>query len=126
MMTPTMTPMMFPMEPLVSTANSGCGGGATLATVGGVTTASTAIETPVTLANINVALLGLLVAVAIVDWHLRGIHQEWTSLLGPKGSGLLFFMFIRTHPYNTCWWDIEICQCGPRRAPTRGRGVGPA
>ena len=38
-----------------------------MATVGGVTTASTAIETPVTLANINVALLGLLVAVAIVD-----------------------------------------------------------
>ncbi len=67
MMTPMMTPMMIPMEPLVSTANSGGGGGATLVIVGGVTTASTAIEKPVTLANIKVALLGLLVAVAIVD-----------------------------------------------------------
>jgi hypothetical protein len=35
--------------------------------VGGVTTASTAIETPVTLASMAVALLGLLVALAIVD-----------------------------------------------------------
>ena len=67
MMTPMMIPMMVPMEPLVSTANSGGGGGATLVIVGGVTTASTAIGTPVTLANIKVALLRLLVAVAIVD-----------------------------------------------------------
>ena len=72
-MTPTMTPMIVPMEPLVSaatakaTVNSGGGGGATLAIVGGVTTASTAIETPVTLASMAVALLGLLVALAIVD-----------------------------------------------------------
>ena len=35
--------------------------------VGGVTTASTRIETPVTLASIAVALLGLLVALAIAD-----------------------------------------------------------
>ena len=72
MMMPTMTPMMIPIELLlVSTAaapvNSGGGGGATLAIVGGVTTASTAIETPVTLVSMAVALLGLLVAVAIVD-----------------------------------------------------------
>ncbi len=63
--------MMIPIEPLVSAAaapvNSGGGGGATLAIVGGVTTASTAIETLVTLANMAVALLGLLVALAIVD-----------------------------------------------------------
>ena len=71
MMMPTRTPMMIPIEPLVSTAaasvNSGGGGGATLAIVGGVTTASTAIETPVTLVSMAVALLGLLVAVSIVD-----------------------------------------------------------
>eukprot|EP00900_Chrysochromulina_parva_P016153 jgi/Chrpa1/24539/Chrysochromulina_OHIO_Genome00006929-RA len=72
MMTPTMMPMMLPVELLlVSTAkapvNSGGGGGATLAIVGSVTTASTAIVTPVTLANMAVALLGLLVALAIVD-----------------------------------------------------------
>ena len=47
---------------------SGSGGGvATFVTVGGVTTASTAIETPVTLASMAVALLGLLVALAIAD-----------------------------------------------------------
>ena len=45
----------------------GGGGGATFATVGGVTTASTTIETPVTLASMAVAPLGLLVALAIVD-----------------------------------------------------------
>jgi hypothetical protein len=45
----------------------GRGGGATFAIVGGVTTASTAIETPVTLASMAVALLGLLVALAISD-----------------------------------------------------------
>ena len=45
----------------------GGGGGATFAMVGGVTTASTAIETPVTLASMAVAPLGLLVALAIVD-----------------------------------------------------------
>ena len=71
MMTPTMTPMMVPIEPFVSTAtapvNSSGGGGATLTIVGGVTTASTAIETPVTLASMAVALLGLLVALAITD-----------------------------------------------------------
>ena len=71
MMTPTMTPMMVPIEPFVSNAtapvNSSGGGGATLTIVGGVTTASTAIETPVTLVSMAVALLGLLVAVAIVD-----------------------------------------------------------
>ena len=45
----------------------GGGGGATFAMVGGVTTASTAIETPVTLESMAVALLGLLVALAIAD-----------------------------------------------------------
>jgi hypothetical protein len=45
----------------------GGGGGATFATMGGVTTASTAIETPVTLASMEVALLGLLVALATAD-----------------------------------------------------------
>ena len=67
MMTPMMIPMMVPMEPLVSTANSGGGGGATLVIVGGVRTASTLIEKPVTFANMAVALLGLLIALAIVD-----------------------------------------------------------
>ena len=38
-----------------------------VAMVGGITTASTTIETPVTLASMRVALLGLLVALAIVD-----------------------------------------------------------
>jgi len=45
----------------------GGGGGGASATVGGVTTASTTIETPVTLASMAVALLGLLVALAIVE-----------------------------------------------------------
>ena len=73
MMTLTMTPMMIPIEPFVSaaTANApiscGGGGGATFAIVGGVTTVSTAIEAPGTLASIAVALLALLVAMAIVD-----------------------------------------------------------
>ena len=81
MITPTTTPMMMPMEPLVSTADSpaemgdmggggdgeGGGGGGTSATVGGVTTASTVIGTPVTFASMAVALLGLLVALAIAD-----------------------------------------------------------
>jgi hypothetical protein len=72
---------MMPVEPLVSTVDApvdkgdmggggdgeGGGGGGTSATVGDVTTASTAIETPVTLASMAVALLGLLVALAIVD-----------------------------------------------------------
>ena len=85
--TPTTAPMMMPIEPLVSNANAGNaakssvelsgmgvggdgeggGGGETSATMGGVTTASTAIETPVTFASMSVALLGLLVALAIVD-----------------------------------------------------------
>jgi hypothetical protein len=69
------------VEPLVSTADSpadigdmggggdgeGGGGGGMPATVGGVTTSSTTIETPVTLASMPVALLGLLVAMAIID-----------------------------------------------------------
>jgi hypothetical protein len=81
MMTPTMTPMTTPMEPLVSTPNApldmadtgrggngeGGGGGGTSATVGGVTTASTVVGTPVTFASMAVALLGLLVALAIAD-----------------------------------------------------------
>jgi len=81
MLTPTMTPMVMPIEPRVSTADApvdmgdmggggdgeGGGGGGTSATVGGVTTASTVIEMPVTLASMAVALLGLLVALAIAD-----------------------------------------------------------
>ena len=81
MMTPTMTPMTTPMEPLVSTPNApldmadtgrggngeGGGGGGTSATVGGVTTASTVVGTPLTFASMAVALLELLVAMAIVD-----------------------------------------------------------
>ena len=65
--------MMIQIEPFVSAAtasvNSGGGGGgcATFAIVGCVTTASTAIETPVTLASMAVTLLGLLVTLAIVD-----------------------------------------------------------
>jgi hypothetical protein len=46
---------------------AGGGGGAKAVTVGGVTTVSTLIETPVTFASMAVALLGLLVALAIVD-----------------------------------------------------------
>ena len=45
----------------------GGGGGTLFATMGAVTTASATMETPVTLASIAVALLGLLVALAIVD-----------------------------------------------------------
>jgi hypothetical protein len=45
----------------------GGGGGVTFAIVGGVTTASTTIETPVTFASMAVTLLGLLVALAISD-----------------------------------------------------------
>ena len=69
------------VEPLVSTADSpndtgdmgsggdgeGGGGGGMSATVGSVTTASTTIETPVTLVSMAVALLGLLIALAIID-----------------------------------------------------------
>jgi hypothetical protein len=79
---------MMPIEPLDSTADApadlgggdmsggdmggggegeGGGGGGTSVTVGGVTTASTTIEKPVTSASIAVALLGLLIALAIVD-----------------------------------------------------------
>ena len=82
--TPTTAPMMIPIEPLVSTADAASasvelggmvvggdgergGGGEMFATKGGVTTASTVIETPVTFASMRVALLGLLVALAIVD-----------------------------------------------------------
>ena len=58
--------------PALSSASGGrCGGGGgggtMFATMGAVTTASTTMETPVTLASIAVALLGLLVALAIVD-----------------------------------------------------------
>ena len=85
MLTPTTTPMMMPIEPpLDSTVGAatapvpigdmggggdgeGGGGGGTSSTVGVVTTASTTTEMPVTLASIALALLGLLVALAIVD-----------------------------------------------------------
>ena len=69
------------VEPLVSTADSpadrgdmggggngdGGGGGGASVTVGGITTASTTIETPVTFVSMAVALLGPLVALAIAD-----------------------------------------------------------
>ncbi len=61
-----MTPMMIPIELSVSTASAG-GGGATLAIVGDATIPCTAIDTPVTLANMAVALLRVLIAVAIAD-----------------------------------------------------------
>ena len=84
MITQTMTPMTTPVEPLDSTVGAatapvsmgdmggggngeGGGGGGTSSTVGGVTTASTTIEMPLTFVSIAVALLGLLVALAIVD-----------------------------------------------------------
>ena len=71
MLTPTRTQMMMiQTEPFISAAtapvDSGGGGGTTFAIVGCVTTASTAIETPVTIANMAVALLGVLIALAIV------------------------------------------------------------
>jgi hypothetical protein len=73
--------MMTPIEPLVSTADApadlgdkggggageGGGGGGTSLMVGGVTIASTTIETPVTFVSMAVALLGPLVALAIAD-----------------------------------------------------------
>ena len=69
---------MAPPPALFSAPGGRCGGGegkgeegggrgATFAMMGGVTTASTAIETPVTLASMAVARLGLLVALAIAD-----------------------------------------------------------
>jgi hypothetical protein len=88
MITQAMTPMITPVKPLDSTVGAatspvprgggdgdmggggdgeGGGGGGTSSTVGGVTTASTTMEMPVTLASIALALLGLLVALAIVD-----------------------------------------------------------
>ena len=85
MPTQTTTPMKMPIEPpldsTVGAATSpvpmgdmggggdgeGGGGGGTSAMVGAVTTASTAIGKPVTFASMAVALLGLLVALAIVD-----------------------------------------------------------
>ena len=77
--TPMTTMLMAPPPALFSAPGGRCGGGngegegegegggATFVTVGVVTTASTAIETPVTLASMAVALLGLLVALAIAD-----------------------------------------------------------
>ena len=65
-----MTRMVMALPAALFSAPGGpCGGGDgwTFATKGSVTTASTAIEMPVTLASIAVALLGLLVAFAIAD-----------------------------------------------------------
>ena len=81
MITPTMTPTMTPMEPLVTTADApadlgdigrggageGGGGGGTSAMAGADMIASTTIETPVTFVSMAVALLGLLVALVIAD-----------------------------------------------------------
>ena len=65
---------MLMAPPPFSAPGGRCGGGegegeegTTFAMVGAVTTASTAIATPVTLASMAVALLGLLVALAIAD-----------------------------------------------------------
>ena len=79
-LTPTMTPMMMPESTIGAVTSpvpvgdrggggdgEGGGGGGTSATVGGVTTASTVIGTPVMFASMAVALLGLLVALAIAD-----------------------------------------------------------
>ena len=67
MMDPTLTGSSFisPIDWAIDWA--GGGGGAKAVTVGGVTTVSTLIETPVTFASMAVALLGLLVALAIAD-----------------------------------------------------------
>ena len=67
MMDPTLTGSSFisPIDWAIDWA--GGGDGAKAVTVGGVTTVSTLIETPVTFASMAVALLGLLVALAIAD-----------------------------------------------------------
>jgi hypothetical protein len=87
------------------------------AMVGGVTTASTRIETPVTLASIAVALLGLLVALAIADctedaiagvvWMLTPTTTlaDKTSNSTADGSTLArvaiaFFISVRTFGVN--------------------------
>ena len=85
--------------------------------VGGVTTASTRIETPVTLASIAVALLGLLVALAIADCTEDAIAEVvWmltpTTTLADKTSNstadgstlarvaIAFFISVRTFGVN--------------------------
>ena len=101
----TTAPMMMPIEPLVSSAKStrpsntsieGGGGGEMSATIGGVKTASTAIETPVTFASMSVALLGLLVALAIVDCTKAAITAKGSYFPPgrnpPAGERKLFFL----------------------------------
>ncbi len=85
--------------------------------VGGVTTASTRIETPVTLASMRVALLGLLVVLAIVDcteaaiagvvWMLTPTTTlaDKTVISTADGSTLAwfaiaFFISVRTFGVN--------------------------
>ena len=129
MTTPAMAPMMMiPIEPLVSAVNAplvdapvsmsdGAGGGGMVAMVGGVTTASTTIETPVTLASMAVALLGLLVALAIVDcteaavdvvvWMLTPTTTLADIMVNSTADGstlawvaIAFFISVRTFGVN--------------------------
>ena len=129
MTTPAMAPMMMiPIEPLVSAVNAplvdapvsmsdGAGGGGMVAMVGGVTTASTTIETPVTLASMAVALFALLVALAIVDcteaavtvvvWMLTPTTTLADIMVNSTADGLTlawvaiaFFISVRTFGVN--------------------------
>jgi len=129
MTTPAMAPMMMiPIEPLVSAVNAplvdapvsmsdGAGGGGMVAMVGGVTTASTTIETPVTLASMAVALFALLVALAIVDcteaavdvvvWMLTPTTTLADIMVNSTADGstlawvaIAFFISVRTFGVN--------------------------
>ena len=85
--------------------------------VGGVTTASTRIETPVTLASMRDALLGLLVALAIVDctkaavagvvWILTPTTTLADNMVNSMADGstlarvaIAFFISVRTFGVN--------------------------
>ena len=88
-----------------------------LAMVGGVTTASTRIEMPVTLASMRVAVLGLLVALAIVDcteaavdvvvWMLTPTTTLADIMVNSTADGstlawvaIAFFISVRTFGVN--------------------------
>ena len=85
--------------------------------VGGVTTASTRIETPVTLASMRVALLGLLVALTIVDcteaavagvvWMITPMMTLADNTVNSMADGstlarvaIAFFISVRTFEVN--------------------------
>ena len=83
---------MAPPSALFSASGGRCGGGGggdgwTLATMGGVTTASTVMETPVTLASIAVVLLRLLVALAIADCTEGTIKLAESNIIEPLNIG---------------------------------------